>query len=71
LAPAASLIVVRANEYRGCHPEGSPGVTRKAARARRAGDFPGDRGVGKILADGEDWRVGTDADPAVAEALNP
>jgi hypothetical protein len=34
------------------------------------GDFQAIRGAEKILADGEDWRVlGTDADPAVQEAL--
>jgi hypothetical protein len=36
------------------------------------GDFRVIRGAEKILAEGEDWRVlGTDADPTVAEALNP
>jgi len=35
-----------------------------------SGDFLAIRGAEKILADGEDWRVlGTDADPAVQEAL--
>jgi hypothetical protein len=35
-----------------------------------SGDFQAIRGAEKILADGEDWRVlGTDADPAVQEAL--
>ena len=35
-----------------------------------SGDFQAIRGAEKVLADGEDWRVlGTDADPAVQEAL--